>query len=151
MFTHRRNVTIEWGDCDPAGIVFYPRYLAMFDASTAALFVAALALSKREILHRFGIIGFPMVDVRAKFQLPCSYCDTVTIKTRVINIGRSSFEIEHQLTRGSRLAVECIEKRVWAEKNPNKPSQLRGIPVPREVREILLQQIRNSGDDNGVI
>lgn len=30
MYVNRRRVTIEWGDCDPAGIVFYPRYFAMF-------------------------------------------------------------------------------------------------------------------------
>ena len=34
MFSNRRTVRIEWGDCDAAGIVFYPRYFAMFDAST---------------------------------------------------------------------------------------------------------------------
>ena len=42
MLVNRRAVAIEWGDCDPAGIVFYPRYFAMFDASTAALFAHAL-------------------------------------------------------------------------------------------------------------
>ena len=31
-------VRIEWGDCDPAGIIFYPRYFEFFDAWTAALF-----------------------------------------------------------------------------------------------------------------
>ena len=41
MLVNRRRVRIEWGDCDPAGIVFYPRYFAMFDASTHALFEAA--------------------------------------------------------------------------------------------------------------
>ena len=41
MFSNRRKVHIEWGDCDAAGIVFYPRYFAMFDASTHHLFEAA--------------------------------------------------------------------------------------------------------------
>ena len=40
MLVNRRTVRIEWGDCDPAGIVFYPRYFAMFDASTSFLFEA---------------------------------------------------------------------------------------------------------------
>jgi len=42
MFMNRRTVRIEWGDCDPAGIVFYPRYMAMFDHSTVLLLEAAL-------------------------------------------------------------------------------------------------------------
>lgn len=31
MLTNRRTVRIEWGDCDPAGIVYFPRYFAIFD------------------------------------------------------------------------------------------------------------------------
>src|SRR5262245_13444018 len=40
VVVNRREVRIEWGDCDPANIVFYPRYFAFFDASTAYLFEA---------------------------------------------------------------------------------------------------------------
>ena len=46
MLTYVRNTRIEWGDCDPAGIVFYPRYFAMFDSCTTGLFSQALGMSK---------------------------------------------------------------------------------------------------------
>ena len=42
MLTNSRIVRIEWQHCDPAGIVFYPRYFAMFDTSTTYLFEKAL-------------------------------------------------------------------------------------------------------------
>jgi len=61
MFVNRRTVRIEWGDCDAAGIVFYPRYFAMFDASTHHLFEAA-GWKKKELIREFAIIGTPMVD-----------------------------------------------------------------------------------------
>jgi 4-hydroxybenzoyl-CoA thioesterase len=41
MFVHRRDVQIQWGDCDPANIVYYPRYFEMFDDSTSIMFEAA--------------------------------------------------------------------------------------------------------------
>ena len=50
-FTNSRTVRIEWGDCDPAGIIFYPRYFEIFDASTAALFERALGITKRDVLR----------------------------------------------------------------------------------------------------
>jgi 4-hydroxybenzoyl-CoA thioesterase len=150
MFVNRRTVTIDWGDCDPAGIVFYPRYFAMFDASTAALFGAALAITKHEILKRYRIIGFPMVDTRAKFYVPSSFGDIVTIESRVRRFGGSSFEVDHRLMRGDALAVECQEKRVWAERNPDKPDGIRGVSVPQEVRESLLQQSVNTGEHHGL-
>jgi acyl-CoA thioesterase FadM len=37
MPSNARRLHIEWGDCDPAGIVFYPRYFVMFDRSTSLL------------------------------------------------------------------------------------------------------------------
>ena len=43
-FTTTRKVRFE--HCDPAGIVFYPRYFAMFDASTALLLERATGMKK---------------------------------------------------------------------------------------------------------
>lgn len=133
MFVHTRTITIEWGDCDAAGIVFYPRYFAMFDASTAALFAAALGYNKRAMLARFDAIGFPMVDTGARFLVPSTFGDEVTIESTVTRFGRSSFEIGHRLMRGDVLAIEAHEKRVWAVHDPENPGKIRGVPIPDEV------------------
>ncbi|MEZ5824805.1 MAG: hypothetical protein R3C97_08725 [Geminicoccaceae bacterium] len=68
MYTFAREVLIEWGDCDPAGIVFYPRYFAMFNQSTSLLFEAATGLTAFEIMEKYRSIGWPMVDTRALFH-----------------------------------------------------------------------------------
>ena len=52
MFVHRRDVQIQWGDCDPANIVYYPRYFEMFDDSTSIMFEAA-GFSKQDIVKRY--------------------------------------------------------------------------------------------------
>jgi 4-hydroxybenzoyl-CoA thioesterase len=65
MFVNRRDVQIQWGDCDPANIVYYPRYFAMFDDSTSIMFEAA-GYSKQDLIHKYGLVGIPMVDTRAK-------------------------------------------------------------------------------------
>src|SRR5438034_9788874 len=69
MFVNRRDVQIQWGDCDPANIVYYPRYFAMFDDSTSIMFEAA-GFSKQDLIHKYGLVGIPMVDTRAKFHIP---------------------------------------------------------------------------------
>jgi 4-hydroxybenzoyl-CoA thioesterase len=137
MFVNRRHVTIEWGDCDPAGIVFYPRYFAMFDAGTAALFAAALGYGKAEMLRRFGIVGFPMVETSAQFLVPSRFGDEVVIESAVSTFGGSSFAITHRLLRGETLAVTCAEKRVWVGRHPGDPERLKGLPLPEEVRTRL--------------
>jgi 4-hydroxybenzoyl-CoA thioesterase len=131
---HRRALTIEWGDCDPAGIVFYPRYFAMFDASTAALFAAALGMPKIAWTKRFGILGIPMVDTRASFSIPSAYGDEVVIESRVTAFRRSSFDIHHRLLKADgAVGVEGFETRVWTARDPADPARIRATPIPAEV------------------
>lgn len=129
---HRRAVTIEWGDCDPAGIVFYPRYFAMFDASTAALFQAALGMPKIRWTRRFGVLGIPMVDTRATFHIPSAHGDEVVIESRVAAFRRASFDVAHRLLKGEALAVECSETRVWTAREA-ETGRIRAVPIPPEV------------------
>jgi len=75
MFSNTRHLRIEWGDCDPAGIVFYPRYFAMFDTSTTEMMEAAIGMSKFEYLKAFQFIGHPIVETRAIFRIPNRFGD----------------------------------------------------------------------------
>jgi len=144
MYVNRRSVSIEWGDCDPAGIVYYPRYFEMFDASTAHLFAAALGYDKFEMRRRFGIVGFPMVNTSAKFILPSRYGETVTIESIISRFGRSSFDVAHRLLRGEEEAIEASETRVWAAADPDDPGRIRGVPIPEEVIEALSMENQKS-------
>jgi 4-hydroxybenzoyl-CoA thioesterase len=56
-FTNSRTVRIEWGDCDPAGIIYYPRYFEIFDASTAAVFERALGITKFQMFKTLEFAG----------------------------------------------------------------------------------------------
>jgi 4-hydroxybenzoyl-CoA thioesterase len=131
MLTSQRRLTVEWGDCDPANIVFYPRDFAWFDASTVHHFAAA-GLPKPELVRRYNVVGFPMVDTSAKFYVPSSYGDEVVIKTVISEFGRSSFQVHHRLLRGDVLAVEGFEKRVLVQKSDDQKG-IKSCPVPPEV------------------
>ena len=134
MLTNRKEIHIEWGDCDPLGIVYFPRYFEFFDACTNALFEKA-GWSKPELMKKFGIAGIPMVDVRAKFLVPSAFGDSVVVESKIGEWGKSSFSVEHKLFRGETLAVEGWEKRVWTVKDAKVASGIRGEEVPKEVRE----------------
>ena len=110
---NRKTIHIEWGDCDPAQIVYFPRYFFYFDGCTAALFKKA-GLSKRELIKRYKIVGIPLVDVRASFMQPSRLSESVTIESEITEWRRSSFCVRHRLFNKGKLAVECIEIRVWA-------------------------------------
>ena len=65
-----RKVRIEWGDCDPAGIIFYPRYFEIFDASTSALFERALGHDQASICSRLSTS--PAIRWRARARASSS-------------------------------------------------------------------------------
>ncbi len=132
-FTVRRQLTVEWGQCDPAGIVFNSRFFEMFDASTWLLFDAALGVKPHELAGTFGIIGIPLVDARANFIKPAKFGDVIELTTRVSEFRRSSFDVEHKITIGGALAVEGSETRVWAARAKDNPEKIGAIAIPPEI------------------
>ena len=132
-FTYRKQLTIEWGQCDPAGIVFNSRFFEMFDASTWQMFEAALGVKPRELAGAFGIMGIPLVDVRANFIRAVKFGDMVDIASRVSEFRRSSFDVEHRLSVVGELAVEGVETRVWASRSKDDPEKIGGMAIPGEV------------------
>jgi len=133
---NRRTVTIEWGQCDPAGIVFYPQFLIIFDTSTGLLF-ARTGLSPSQMRTRFGIIGMPLVEQGAKFLAPCRFDDEIVVESEVSEWGRSSFTVRHRILNASTLAVDGFEKRVWAVADPERDGRIKPEPIPREIMACL--------------
>ena len=129
----RRQFTIEWGHCDPAGIVFNARFFEFFDWGTWSLFDAALGVKPHELASVYGIVGIPLVDVGARFMVPSTFGDIVAIESSVAEVRRSSFRMLHRLLKGDTLAVEGTETRVWVGRDPANPDKLKGLPIPAEV------------------
>jgi len=132
-FLSQRQFTIEWGHCDPAGIVFNGRFFEFFDWGTWSLFEAALGVKALDLAGAFGIIGIPLVDVRARFLAPARFGDVVELTSQVSEFRLSSFDVEHRLVVRGALAVEGRETRVWALRDAADPSLIRSQPIPDEV------------------
>ncbi len=129
-FSNTRTVRIEWGDCDAAGIIFYPRYFEIFDASTAALFERALGINKREMLKAYNSAGIPLVRTRGRFLKPTRFGDDVTVES-TITFGKSSFNVEHKLSLHGELCVEGSETRVWVVRD--QKGGITSNPIPDAV------------------
>lgn len=130
---NRRDVFIEWGDCDPAGIVYYPRYFVMFDNATVALFAAA-GLPKHEMVKAHDAVGFPMVDTGATFHIPSKWGETISIESEISRWGRSSFDVKHRVLKGAALAIEAWETRVWVGRDPADPDRIKSQEIPEAVK-----------------
>lgn len=130
-FVFRRQITVEFGHCDPAGMVFITRLFQYFDTNTWMLFEAALGVDQRNFNATFGIM--PLVDVRANCVNPVTFGEVIEIASRVTEFRRSSFHVEHRITVDGELAVDGSETRVWAVRHKDDPEKISARPVPDEV------------------
>jgi 4-hydroxybenzoyl-CoA thioesterase len=134
MLVNKRSIHVEWGDCDPLGIVYFPRYFEFFDACTNALFERA-GLRKQEMLEKYRIGGIPLVESRARFLAPSSFGEAVVVESNITEWGKSSFSVHHRLFKGEELAVEGFEKRVWVVRGSGGDKKIESQAIPREVIE----------------
>ncbi len=132
-FISRRQFTIEWAHCDPAGTVFNGRFFEFFDWGTWLLFEAALGVKPQDLFATFGIVGLPLVDAGARFLAPARFGDAVELTSQVSEFRRSSFDVVHQLFVNGALAVEGRETRVWAARDPADASRMKAQAIPPHV------------------
>jgi 4-hydroxybenzoyl-CoA thioesterase len=132
----RRKHFIEFGDCDPAGIVYFPRYLEWFDAALQNHF-RECGLAKADVVAKYGFVAFPVVDLKVTYSTPSTFHEEVVIETEILEIRRSSFVTRHRLLRAAIVAVEAVETRVWAGRHPEDPARFQGVAIPDEVRQAV--------------
>ena len=137
---NRRHVAIEWGHCDPSGVLSNSRYFEFSDWSTALLFEAATGRNKPELMARYGA-NMPLVDVRGRFLKTLRLADLVEIASTVLDFRRSSFDVTHQFLKDGELAAETQETRVWCMMDSGPPPNLKSLPLPPE----LIEQFRTAG------
>ena len=86
------------------------------------------------MVKEYDMVGYPMVDTRAKFAIPSRWGETITIESRIAAWKRSSFEVEHRVLKGEALAIEAWETRVWVGTHPDDPERIKSRPIPDEVK-----------------
>ena len=144
MFVNRKRILIEFGDCDPADIVFFANYFRWFDECTTALFTAA-GLPTRHLFKSYGVAGIPIVDARARFITPSTHGDELEVESGVTEWRKSSFVITHKFFRRGELTLEGRETRVWAAAHPTESHRMKAVPLPKEVIEKLSKNEKRGG------
>jgi 4-hydroxybenzoyl-CoA thioesterase len=137
MLTNTRQIRVQWGDCDPAGIVFYPRYFEWFDACSILLFEKATGMIKKKMLETYNGAGLVLLEARAVFKIASHYGEDLVIETGVTEFRRSSFFVHHKVIKGGVLALEGFETRLWAVRDPQEGDKIKSAPMPAEIRAAL--------------
>ena len=124
---------IEWGDCDPAAIVWNPHFFEWFDRGTWTLFQAVFGVPRQNIARHFGILSIPLVSAGAQFMIPLKFGDAAELVSTPAEFKRSSFVVSHQIFKDGKLAVDGTETRVWAGSHPDDPKRMKAVSIPESV------------------
>src|SRR4051812_16258777 len=89
---------LAWGDCDPAGIVYYPTYYRWMDAATWALAAQAGFSAQRIRAEQYSL---PLVHAQCDFLSSPTFGDLIEVRSGITRWGRSSFSVGHEFVLAS--------------------------------------------------
>lgn len=130
------EVQVHFGDCDPAGIVFFPNFSRWMDASSLHFFMSCGVPPWRELVKTTGIIGNPLLEINTKFIRPATYGETLQIHTSVIEWREKVFIHQHLVMRGDTLLCEGRETRAFVIHPPGEPDRIKSVPVPADIKAL---------------
>ena len=133
---------VAFGDCDPAGIVWFPNFFRWIDSSSRHFFVECGVPPWHETEKTLGIIGTPLVDTHATFVNSATYGDELQIHTSITEWRNKSFVQRHRIVRvngksgAPERIMECDEVRVFAARRGDERTGIRAIPIPQSIRQL---------------
>ncbi|MEQ1657619.1 MAG: acyl-CoA thioesterase [Hylemonella sp.] len=131
---------VEFGDCDPARIVWFPNFFRWIDAASRHFFIQCGVPPWHETEKATGMIGTPLVDTHARFVKTASYGDTLQIHTHVAEWREKSFVQRYQIKRENQdgsvdLIMECDEVRIFATHRQDGKG-IRAVPIPADIKSL---------------
>lgn len=138
---HAHRSEVQFGDCDPAGIVYFPRFFDLFHQAMESWFGASLGAAYAEVVMGRKI-GFPAVHTEADFSRPCAFGESIVTYLRVESLGSSSMTLGYEI-RGVEdppAAPPRVTGRtvvVAFDLDPSHESFRRAIEIPADLRAAI--------------
>ncbi|HZQ72791.1 MAG TPA: acyl-CoA thioesterase [Burkholderiales bacterium] len=131
----RFECRVHWGDCDPAGIIFYPTYFRWMDAATWAFWeLVGFDAQRLRDEHR----TMPLVSADCHFLAPARQGDRCVVRSRIGRFGGKSFVVLHEIGRSDGVALaKGSETRVWGRYQSGPGSPMKGEPIGEDVKRLF--------------
>jgi 4-hydroxybenzoyl-CoA thioesterase len=126
------GVEVQFGDCDPAGIVFFPNFSRWMDAASHHYFTQCGLPAWHTIAEIPGCIGAPLLEIHTRFVSSATHGEKLEIQTEMESWNNKVFVQKHRIVRGETLICEGRETRALCVRDAD--GRLKAIPVPEFVR-----------------
>jgi YbgC/YbaW family acyl-CoA thioester hydrolase len=129
------RIAVRFGECDPAGFVYYPVLFHYCHAAMEEFFAGRCGVSYQKLMEGERL-GFPTVSARAEFSAPLVYGDEVEVEVWVSRTGRSSATFEYRLYRAADREPRAAATLVQVAMNLDSR---RAVAVPEHLRAAFEQ------------
>jgi 4-hydroxybenzoyl-CoA thioesterase len=126
-----RQELVRFGHCDPAGIVFFPRYFEMLNALVEDWVSEGLGISYAQLLGPRRV-GLPSVSLSADFQRVSRMGDVLTQRIHIQRLGRSSLSLAIDFSGPDGMRAAFQQVLVCTSLETHKPQ-----PFPDDLRAAL--------------
>ena len=138
--SYTRIVPIEFNHCDPAGIVFYPRYFEMINSVVENFFEDCVGYSFARMHTGGNHNGVPTVSISCNFMAPSRLGDKVPFTLVVTGVGRSSLKVRITAAMGDEVRLISENTLVWIDDG-------KAAAWPENIRSKLQAQLEMGGQD----
>ena len=134
-YSFEREVLVRFAHCDPAGIIFFPQYLVLFNGLVEDWFNEGLGIGYAHFIGERRC-GLPIVKLDCEFKAPSKMGERLTLALSVTRIGNSSIALRLSASAGGQLRVVSNQVLVTTSLDTN-----RSIPVPDDLRSLLVGRV----------
>ena len=126
------EIEVRFKHCDPAGIVFFPRYFEMINDVVEDWFANDLGCPFHELVKENGA---PTAQIQARFTAPSLHGDVLSFRLTPTRIGNSSLDYDLTAHCGDELRLRATATLVHGARLG------RSQPWPQAIRERVAAQI----------
>jgi 4-hydroxybenzoyl-CoA thioesterase len=134
-------VRVEFGHCDPAGIIWYPNFFHWIDAASRYFFEQCGVPTWAETTRTLGVIGTPIVDTKATFLKTATYGENLSIHTTIPEWRDKSFVLKYVIRRVNKDGtvddiMEAEDVRIFAVKREDGKNGIKAVPIPPSIKAL---------------
>ena len=126
------HVDVHFGDCDPAGIVFFPNFSRWMDAASHHYFLQCGLPPWHTLSELPRCVGAPLLEIHTRFLTSVTYGESLDVHTDIEEWRGKVFIQRHRVMRGDALICEGRETRALCVREED--GRLKAVPVPEFIR-----------------
>lgn len=130
--------TVRFQHCDPAEIVFYPRYYEMLSVTIEEWFESRLGMNFAELHGPMGM-GVPTVAQQTRYLRPSRLGDRLDFTLTPVRLGGSSVTLLVEAACAGEARVSFTTTLVWFAKSDGRPR-----PWPDTLRTAIAHEMEGN-------